>query len=345
MGADRTEERLERSLAAVEEALEIDPELPQAHVALGHYYYWGPRDYERALAAFAAAEERLPNNPGLMASIAFIRRRQGHFEEAANRLEKAVELNPRSVTQSQALGTTYISLGRHEDADRVLSAAMKFSPAAVGPAIFRAHNWFMWKGDAKGALERFEPLLDFGVEVLKFNQVTFLMGDRDFEGALQVLESLDEPLYPNQFAANPPSLGKAHALKALGRTAEAQVAAETAVEILEPQVLANPNDPRMHGALGQAYAFLGRDQEARRESERAVKLQPVEMDAFEGVGRLIELALTYAVLQDAESTLEVLDQILATSKIWASVPAIEVAPQFDFLRDHPGYKELVKKHS
>jgi serine/threonine protein kinase/TolB-like protein/Flp pilus assembly protein TadD len=344
-GEDRTEERLESALQAVEKSLEIDPDLPQAHVALGHYYYWGPRDYEKALGEFAIAEESLPNNPDLMASIAYIRRRQGHFEEAATRLEKAVELNPRSVTQARALGTTYMSLGRYADADRVLTAAIELSPEAVGPAIYGAHNWFLWKGDGKGALERFEPLLDLGIEVLKFNQVNFLMGDRDFDGALQVLETMDEPLYPNQFAANPPSLGKALALKALGRTAEAQAAAETAVEILEPQVLANPNDPRMHGALGQAYALLGRDQEARRESERAVKLQPYELDAFEGVGRLSELATTYSILEDAEKTLEAADQILTTNKIWLSVPVMEVIPQFDFLRDHPGYKELIRKHS
>ena len=344
-GEDRTDERLESALEAVERALEIDPDLPQAHVALAHYYYWGPRDYERALEEFAIAEESLPNNPDLMASIAYIRRRQGHFEEAAIRLEKAVELNPRSVTQRRALGTTYTSLGRHEDADHVLTRAMELSPAAVGPIVYKAHNWFMWTGDGRGAIERLAPILDLGIEDFKFNQVNFLMVDGDFEEVLQVLETMDEPLYPNQFAANPPSLFKAYALRALGRTEESEAAAAIAVEILEAQVLSNPDDPRMHGALGQAYALLGREKEARRESERAVKLQPYELDAYEGVGRLLDLARTYAILEDAEKTMEVLDQILGTNQIWMTVPVMETDSRLDFLRDHPGYRELVEKYS
>ena len=344
-GMDRTEERLEMSLRAVETALEIDPDLPRAHVAFGHYYYWGPRDYEKALAEFAIAELSLPNDPDLMASIAYIRRRQGHFQEAASRLKKAVELNPRSVVQNRALGTTYISLGRYEEADRQLTHTLALSPDAVGPRIWQALNWYLWKGDGQGALKRMEPLLKPGAPAfLTFNKARFLEGAREYEEAFAVLETLDEELQPNQFVANSVSLQKAYLLSALDRTEEARAAATIAAEALEAQVLSNPNDPRMHGSLGQAYAFLGRDQEARRESERAVKLQPLEMDAMEGPARLFELALTYAVLGDAEKTLEALDRLLEANKAWMSVPTLEAAAVFDFLRDHPGYKDLIEKY-
>ncbi len=49
VGWDRTEERLSRAKVAVDKALELQPELPEAHLALGYYHYYGYLDYERAL--------------------------------------------------------------------------------------------------------------------------------------------------------------------------------------------------------------------------------------------------------------------------------------------------------
>jgi len=46
---DRSEERLAMAKQAVDKALELDPDLPEAHLALGHYYYQAHLDYERAL--------------------------------------------------------------------------------------------------------------------------------------------------------------------------------------------------------------------------------------------------------------------------------------------------------
>ncbi len=43
-GVDRTEERLEKAREADYRALEIDPDLPDAKLALGFYYYRGFQD-------------------------------------------------------------------------------------------------------------------------------------------------------------------------------------------------------------------------------------------------------------------------------------------------------------
>ena len=179
---------------------------------------------------------------------------------------------------------------------------------------------------------------------LRFTEALYLSDEGAHEEVLAMLGAMDQEFYPTQFLANSVSLESAHELMALGRTDEAVAAAERAAEALEQEVLSNPNDPRMHGALGRAYALLGRDQEARRESERAVKLQPLEMDAMEGAARLYELAITSATLGDVEKTIEVLDQILTANKSWASVPLIETAEIYDFLRDHPDYKKMIEKH-
>ena len=35
---------------AAERAIALQPDLPEAHLAMGFYHYWGHRDYDRALA-------------------------------------------------------------------------------------------------------------------------------------------------------------------------------------------------------------------------------------------------------------------------------------------------------
>ena len=47
---DRTARRLALMRPAAEKACEARPDLPEAHLALGMYYYRGLRDYDRALA-------------------------------------------------------------------------------------------------------------------------------------------------------------------------------------------------------------------------------------------------------------------------------------------------------
>jgi serine/threonine-protein kinase len=74
---DRTEERLDKSKRAADKALQLNPDLPEAHLALGYYHYWGRMDYERALQEFAIAQKSQPNNSDLLAGIGYVQRRQG----------------------------------------------------------------------------------------------------------------------------------------------------------------------------------------------------------------------------------------------------------------------------
>ena len=287
-GEDRTEERLEQALAAVERALEIDPDLPQARVALGSYFYWGPRDYDQALEQFMLAEKSLPNDSDLMASIAYIIRRQGRFEEALERQERAFELNPRSVQQSRALGTTLMQLGRHEEADRQLTRTLETgSGLRRGWDAWRAWNWWLWKGDARRAAQLVAPFADLGIDSIKVLHTFYvILGPTIRRVAADPGQHAGGLLLEPVLRASHGPESSLCILKGLGRQDEARAAAEAAATAIEAEVLANPGDPRMHAALGQAYAMLGREAEAVREAERAVKLQPIAADALEGPAKV-----------------------------------------------------------
>jgi tetratricopeptide (TPR) repeat protein len=54
--------QLEDVKSNIERALAITPELPEAHLALGIFHYWGRRDYDSALRALDRAIELQPSN-------------------------------------------------------------------------------------------------------------------------------------------------------------------------------------------------------------------------------------------------------------------------------------------
>src|SRR5205814_5015788 len=53
---DPTPARKEKAQAAAVEALRLQPNLPEAHLAMGFYYYYCERDYQAALNEFAIAK-------------------------------------------------------------------------------------------------------------------------------------------------------------------------------------------------------------------------------------------------------------------------------------------------
>ncbi len=81
----------------LDRALALDPNLPEAHLALGYYRYHGQRDYTGALAEFQQAEKGLPNNADVIEAIAVVQRRLGHWDEAIAEQRRVVELDPRNI--------------------------------------------------------------------------------------------------------------------------------------------------------------------------------------------------------------------------------------------------------
>src|SRR6266436_689943 len=81
LGLDPSPERLAAAKDSADRALALDPNLPETHLALGYYRYYGQRDFSRALAEFQQAEKGLPNNVDVIEAIGRIQRRLGHWEE------------------------------------------------------------------------------------------------------------------------------------------------------------------------------------------------------------------------------------------------------------------------
>src|SRR6202011_4543065 len=59
---DKQPERAQKGRALAQRALQLQPDLPEAHWALGYWYYYGDLNYDAALKEFEIAQRGLPNN-------------------------------------------------------------------------------------------------------------------------------------------------------------------------------------------------------------------------------------------------------------------------------------------
>src|ERR1700745_2151521 len=121
---ERTPERREKAQTLAERALQLQPDLPEAHLARGSSYYYGDNNYDAALKEFEIAQRGLPNESEIYLYIGAIKRRQGKWAESTANLEKAVSLNPKDVWPLQNLTFNYMMLRNYEKANQTIDRAL-----------------------------------------------------------------------------------------------------------------------------------------------------------------------------------------------------------------------------
>src|SRR5213592_1444923 len=144
---DPTPARKEKARAAAEAAIRLQPNLPEARLALGFYHYYCERNYQAALDEFAIARQSLPNSAEVYLAIGAIERRQGKWEESTANLERAASLSPKDAWVLENLADNYYANKNFEAADKVFDRAIEAAPKSFGPRAEKAKLAIDWKGD------------------------------------------------------------------------------------------------------------------------------------------------------------------------------------------------------
>src|SRR5262249_16190748 len=138
LGVDRTPARVALAKAARDAALRIGPERGEAHLASAWVAKDCDLDYETALNEVAMARRTLPNDASVIALPAYIHRRQGHWENCASDLERAVQLDPRNVWLLQDSAQTYQFLRRFSEAAAAWDRTLAVAPGDPNTRVSRA---------------------------------------------------------------------------------------------------------------------------------------------------------------------------------------------------------------
>jgi len=345
---DHSPERLELAKQAADRSLELEPDLPEAHLALGYYYYHGHLDFERAMQEFEVALSQQPNNADLLEGMGYVERRRGDFQTALSYLERAVELDPRDASKLENLAQIHGQLGHYAEADRLYERALALAPDMMIAYALRAMNYFSWEGNTSKARAVLEEAVDRGLDAVDdpwvgYGLVLADIGEGSYETALERLSSGSSEAFSTLGYYVPKAMMAADVYALMNEPELARQHLDSAVALLEAELQEAPEDSRLYGAIGLAYARQGRVDEAVRAGERGVELLPDSVDALNGRSRIEDLARILTITGRHDAALDRLDYLLSVPG-FMSVAVLRSDPQLDPLRDHPRFQALLEKH-
>src|SRR5438105_10480923 len=339
--------RREKARHTANEALRLQPDLPEAHLALGFSYYYGDRDYQRALAEFEMAKRGLPNEAQAHMAIGAIQRRQGKWIESTENLEKAAALDPKNVGILCNLGYSYMAQRNFEAAERTFDRALVAEPRSLQAAGMKAAVAVLWTGDL-GAVEKQFSSVPPGADpegLITWLRVGILTLERKFPEALQLVQQFrGETLATATTAPCPKAFLEGILYRYQGDTEKARIALEQARVVAEKLVREAPQDSARHGQLGVVLAALRQKEEAINEGKRAVELLPESEDAFDGPQITAALAQIYAWTGEFDEAFRLLDHLTdVPNGLTATILKLE--PMWDPLRKDPRFQALIDKYS
>ena len=346
---ENTPARREKARSLAERALQLQPDLPEAHLALGKCWYYGDQNYDAALREFEIARRGLPNDSGVYLAIGSIQRRQGKWAESTANLEKAVSLNPKDAWPLQNLTYNYGVARNYDAANKTIDRALALDPTAMEPLGVKSQLAIAEKGDFSVAERGFETLKSIRMtneQKLKTADArtgVFLLERRYSEG-LREAESLPD----DQLAGSPMALWSKYyyigfARRALQDEPGARAAFLRAKSAVEEQLKYSPDNAKLRIQLAKVLAFLGEKDPALAEARRASELQPESKDALEGPEITEGVAQVYAILGDNDRAIEILDGLLNRPS-YVTVPSLRVNPIWDPLRNDPRFQALIDRH-
>jgi len=126
-----TEQAIATARASARSALELDPNLSEAHSTQGTVLL----DFDFNLVAAEAEYRRAfglePQNAPAVASLASLTARGGQLEEAVALLEQAIAIDPLRATLHGSLALDLVSLGRYDEAEAALRHSIELQPHAA----------------------------------------------------------------------------------------------------------------------------------------------------------------------------------------------------------------------
>jgi TolB-like protein/tRNA A-37 threonylcarbamoyl transferase component Bud32/Tfp pilus assembly protein PilF len=330
-GYDRTEQRVSLAKTTAERALQLQPDLPEAHIAFGFFYYWCRLDLDRALQEFGVAQKTMPNNALTYWGIGLVLRRQGKMEQSLANLTRAFELNPLVFEYAYQTALTYVFAGNLKEAIRYCDISIRLGPDYPIPYGLKVSYILSSTGDIGQARSAIEPALR-----LKLGNDTFIAYCRAlidlYDGAVQeAITRLSSESWEAWEAGTytPKALIQAQLYGLAGQSQLEKSYYEAAAKMAMAKIQQQPKRAGLHSTLGIAYAGLGRKQDAIREGKAG--------------GNDEAMARIYTMVGEYDEAIGLLENMMSRPGA-LGIGALRLDPAWKPLRNNPRFQALLHKY-
>ncbi len=332
--------RLVEAKRSVDTAFHLQPDLGDAHFALGLYRYRGLHDYDGALQEFERAVEHGVNKAMSTEFSAYVKRRQGKWEEVLALHAESEKLDPRNIIIFSERAVTYHGLRRFAEARALLDRALEITPNDARLFAQKA-GLFQAEGDLDSA-ERLLEHVPVNAQQLPlvarhYNQLLYR---RRFGDIIRILEGVlakPESLPPHLVATYNAQLGFAR--MCAGDSEGAKRDLLQARDKFDAIRQRSDDDEAFAEHLVVIDALL-RDK-PRVEVDAARLQRAITRDAFYGPPKEAAIAAARAQLGEADAAIEILQRLLQKPGDECLTPVLlRLDPIWDPLRSDGRFQQL-----
>lgn len=309
------------AVSEAEQAVTLDPELAETHLALG-VVQLGRGQAVEAQASFQRALELAPADDATVRQIADTYEQLGRLDAAEAMYQRAIELRPGYWGNYRDKGELYLfrKTNELERAKPLFREVIRLRPNSdIGYNNLAAAHLM------SGELEQAEPLLQAAIGlnpsgpaynnlgIVYYSTGRFEAALAQFRRAIEI-SGFEDPTYVT---------GLADTYRQLGLDAEARHYYRLADESLRRQLEVNPNDDQARAILSAGLAALDRCDEAFEEASRAAPPDG-ELAYVDYI-----VAITYAVCGDRDKTLHHMERAIRGGAIFDVETNPDLKPYLD----------------
>jgi TolB-like protein/DNA-binding winged helix-turn-helix (wHTH) protein len=342
LGYDRSVDRRDAALRALEHAVALDPDLFDVQAARGYFLFVVEGKLEEAGRLYRNLAARSPASPDPSAGLAQIERALGNQSLSNEYAQRVLALDPRNPYRHAIICHDFLTARELDLASATCARALELLPGDTGILTIQAtiHQ-------ARGELDRARALLhgltpapgDWRTLRAMSRQMEL---DRDPAAAVRILASSLENADALATRRGIVRRWLADAQRLAGQTAAAKSTYAQALAEIEAELALQPANPTFLAELATVRARLGSLEGGSRLEPRCLELaESSGRDAFVADCRLARIQVELAAGDPARAVILLKDELTARGAMPPLTSALlNGDPEYDALRSRKDFREL-----
>jgi len=322
---------------AIQKSRSIDNNSADLFSAEAAYYYFGFRDYDKALAATNKAIALSPNFAPAYEIKGYTLRRMGRFDDSIAALEVAASLNPRTTYALQENAETLSGMLRYAEAENTIRRIRRIKPEDLNINFIEGLIALRKDGDIQLALDKLSVIKGNNSGTARYYWYLLSIAG-ELDSALEfALSSKHLVSSGYRYTSNNKLIGLSYFLK--GDTTNAKQYLNFSIKELEIMLASDQENKNYLLAICQSYAAFGDLSKAEQYCTSAIKHNN---DAYDFPRDIYQVIQAYGMLNDKHKVLKYMTRLLE-SQVRPSYQQLMHNPFLKNFRELPEFKVLAKR--